>query len=151
MARNRDLSANSILIALLLAIICVLLVNFLGRNVMIGLAVILFAGLLAKNYLSLPMPTYDGVRLSIEMSMVVVFGYLFVYGSGQMLAAFNPSITMHEPLFQLETSLFTAFGFFFLGFIGFLLSVPFIPDIVSKLLTGEWVMDRYKYFRWLNS
>jgi len=150
MGRDSGLSPNAILIAFLLAIIAGLIIALAGEVVASILGAILFVVLIVKNYVGLKRPTYDSVRFSIELSMVVIFGFLFIYGSNRFLEAFNPAI-MHEPLSQLETNFLTSSGYFFLGFIGFLLSAPFIPDMIYKLVDDEWILDRSKYFAWLNT
>ena len=109
----------------------------------------MFIVLIAKNHLGLKRPTYDNVRFTTELSLVVVFGYLFLYGCEEVLTAINPS-EIHDSTSQLESILFVHFGFFFLGLV-FILVVPFIPDMIYRLLDGVWYLDRYQWWAWLNT
>ncbi len=152
MPQGSGLNSTNIIIVLLLAAIFALVVGLGlgGQIVTVVIVAVLLITLFAKNHLSLRRPTYDIVRFATELSLVVVFGILFVYGCQQVLTAFNPSVDLHEPLFQLEMKLFVHFGYFFLGLV-FIFTVPFIPDMIFRLLDGEWYLDRYRWWAWVNT
>lgn len=71
-----SLPGSSLLAASLLAIIFASLVNLAGVVVTAAMGATPFTLLVAKNYLGLR-PAYDSVRLSVEPSIVVVFGFRF--------------------------------------------------------------------------
>lgn len=135
-----------------MAIFCAVIIYVSNGILIISLiGVALLIVLFAKNFVRLPRPTYDTIRLSIELALVIIFGYLFISGAFAYWAAFNPSLTSHESIFQLESSLGGATITFILEVVGMILVAPFVPDIVNKIIYGEWLLDRFGYIAWLTT